>query len=314
MRTEQIKYLLEISVNKSMSAAAEKLCMTTAALSLSIKNLEEELDTQLLLRTNKGVQLTDDGKRLVEIGDRFLQELCALSHKEKIKNYDFHGIIDILTGQNAVDQFFPQMICGFHKEYPNIFVNPIVENITDGLQLLAEQQNIELLFCYDIWNTSRTTGDYDRDKFTFHPLVNGRLYCVASRKLSIAAKKSLSDDIFMKYPYLVYQAKSYQLQDLDSERLRITTGTSGVKPQIILLDNQSVYREMLVNGMGISKNVLLPLKNLHQNDTLAYIPIEEPNKKNMYTFGYFTRKAHPLSTIAQIFVKFLKDYLAAQCV
>lgn len=314
MRTEQIKYLLEIGDNSSLRAAAEKLCMTTAALSLSIKNLEEELDTQLLLRTNKGVQLTADGKRLAEIGSHFLQELSVFSQQTEQKNGAYRGMIDILTGQNAVDQFFPQVICSFHREYPNIFVNPIVENIADGLQLLAEKQSVELLFCYDIWNTARTAKVYDQEKFTFHPLVNGRVYCVASRKLSIAAQKSLSNDIFMKFPYLVYQAKSYHLQDLDSERMRISANAAGAQPQIILLDNQSVYQEMLANGMGISKKVLLPLKNLHQSDELAYIPIEEPDEKRTYTFGYFSRKDRPLSAIAQIFVHYLKNYLAAHCV
>ena len=85
MRTEQIKYWLEIGDNSSLRAAAEKLCMTTAALSLSIKNLEEELDTQLLLRTNKGVQLTADGKRLAEIGSHFLQELSVFSQQTEQK-------------------------------------------------------------------------------------------------------------------------------------------------------------------------------------------------------------------------------------
>ena len=55
MRTEQIKYLIEISEYHSLSAAAEKLCITTAALSLSVKSLEEELGLLLFRRTNKGV-------------------------------------------------------------------------------------------------------------------------------------------------------------------------------------------------------------------------------------------------------------------
>ena len=59
MRTEQIKYLIEISEHHSLSAAAEKLCITTAALSLSVKSLEEELGLLLFRRTNKGVELTE---------------------------------------------------------------------------------------------------------------------------------------------------------------------------------------------------------------------------------------------------------------
>ena len=50
---------------------------------------------------------------------------------------------------------------------------------------------------------------------------------------------------------------------------------------------------MLYNGMGISKKVLLPLKNLHQDERLAYIPIEDENETWLstigftYTLGYF---------------------------
>ena len=314
MRTEQIKYLIEISEHCSLSAAAEKLCITTAALSLSVKSLEEELGLLLFQRTNKGVELTEEGKRFIEIGKRFLQELSALSHKSNTKNDAYYGMLEFFTGQNAIDQFFPQVICEFHKKYPNVYVNPIVESVKNGLQGLAKDDKKELLFCYDIWNSKNREWTYDTSAYTFHILNRAWLYCVVSRKLSIAAETVLSDDVFTKYPYLIFLAKSYNESDLESEKIR-TSSNSAIKcAQVISLNNQLVYDKMLYNGMGISKKVLLPLKNLHQDERLAYIPIEDENETCIYNFGYFTRKNHQLSVVAKVFIEYLKEYLAANCV
>ena len=314
MRTEQIKYLIEISEYHSLSAAAEKLCITTAALSLSVKSLEEELGLLLFRRTNKGVELTEEGKRFIEIGKRFLQDLHALSCKPDIKNDNYQGMLEILTGQNAIDQFFPQVICEFHKKYPNVYVNPIVENIKNGLQSLAKDDGKELLFCYDTWNSKNNGWGYDTTAYTFHVLNRARLYCVVSRKLSIAAEPVLSNDVFTKYPYLIFLAKSYSEADVESEKVRTSVNSTTACAQVISLNNQLVYDQMLYNGMGISKKVLLPLKNLHQDERMAYIPIEDENETCIYNFGYFTRRNHQLSAVAQVFIGYLKEYLAANCV
>lgn len=75
MRIEQLKYLIEISKCKSMSVASENLHLTPQALSISIKNLEEELGVQLLERTNKGASLTQKGWLLTKLTEEFLNKV-----------------------------------------------------------------------------------------------------------------------------------------------------------------------------------------------------------------------------------------------
>ncbi|MBQ3205000.1 MAG: LysR family transcriptional regulator, partial [Peptococcaceae bacterium] len=58
MRMEQLKYLVDIAETKSMSKTAERMFVSPQAVSQSIKQLETELDTELLVRTNMGVLLT----------------------------------------------------------------------------------------------------------------------------------------------------------------------------------------------------------------------------------------------------------------
>ena len=66
IQTTFLWYLLKISQYKSFSAAAEALHISQPALSNGIKSLGEQFNTKLLHRTNKGVSLTDDGKKVVE--------------------------------------------------------------------------------------------------------------------------------------------------------------------------------------------------------------------------------------------------------
>ena len=55
----------------------------------------------------------------------------------------------------------------------------------------------------------------------------------------------LSDDVFTKYPYLIFLAKSYNESDLESEKIR-TSSNSAIKcAQVISLNNQLVYDQML---------------------------------------------------------------------
>ena len=66
MRIEQIHYFVETVNSGSLSNAAQKLKISQPALSISIANLENELNIQLLNRSYRGITLTPKGKLIYE--------------------------------------------------------------------------------------------------------------------------------------------------------------------------------------------------------------------------------------------------------
>ncbi|MBP3628843.1 MAG: LysR family transcriptional regulator, partial [Anaerotignum sp.] len=64
MKIENLKIFLEVAQSESINEAARNLFMTHQNLNKIIKNLEAELNTQLFVRTNKGILLTSNGKEL----------------------------------------------------------------------------------------------------------------------------------------------------------------------------------------------------------------------------------------------------------
>ena len=64
-----------VAARRSFSGAAETLHLSTAAVSMQIKALEEYLQVQLLRRSSHSVELTAEGERLVPYMQRGLDEL-----------------------------------------------------------------------------------------------------------------------------------------------------------------------------------------------------------------------------------------------
>ncbi len=87
MKIENLKIFLEVAQSESINEAARSLFMTHQNLNKIIKNLEAELNTQLFVRTNKGIQLTGSGKELF------------ITASQIVKNYD--SFLDKLQNTNS---------------------------------------------------------------------------------------------------------------------------------------------------------------------------------------------------------------------
>ncbi len=86
MRLEQFKYLLEIGRTGSMNRTGENLHVSQQAISTAIRLLESELQTEILLRTSKGVQLTAAGERVLAAAEDIFDRIGALQEELQSMN------------------------------------------------------------------------------------------------------------------------------------------------------------------------------------------------------------------------------------
>jgi LysR family nitrogen assimilation transcriptional regulator len=77
MEFRQLRYFACIAELQSMTKAAEVLFIAQPALSMQMRNLEEELGVQLLLRHSRGVHLTEAGQVFLEKAIRITRDIEA---------------------------------------------------------------------------------------------------------------------------------------------------------------------------------------------------------------------------------------------
>lgn len=80
MKLEQLTYVLEVAKTQSISKAASNLLISQPGLSVSIKQLENELGTELFVRNRKGVELTETGNSFLIYAKHIIDSVNSLEN------------------------------------------------------------------------------------------------------------------------------------------------------------------------------------------------------------------------------------------
>ena len=121
-----------VAKHKHMTRASEELCISQPAISQAIKKLEDQLDGTLFLRSNKGMELTEEGKMFYGYVKGAL-ELIDNAEKEFTSFKDLSkGEIKIGCSTTLTKLILIDAIEKFHKDYPNIDIN-ITNDLTSNL-------------------------------------------------------------------------------------------------------------------------------------------------------------------------------------
>lgn len=121
MLNEIYEFFLKVSEMGSISKAADKLYISQPALSQQLKNLEKELDASLFIRSNKGIELTGEGKivyKYFSMSEKLLQEMKKeiRDKKNNVKK------IRISAVPTMCNYSLPCMIYHLKQHYPNTSV------------------------------------------------------------------------------------------------------------------------------------------------------------------------------------------------
>lgn len=115
-----LKYFLELSRTLHLTRSAERLGVTQPALSHCLHRIEDEVKTELFIRSKKGLVLTQAGQRLAERAQELIEKwdevlLSAQSEVEKVA-----GTIR-LGCHTAVAQYtLPLFLGDFLKKYSDV--------------------------------------------------------------------------------------------------------------------------------------------------------------------------------------------------
>ena len=111
MRFEQLECLLAVEETGSFVAAAQKLFLTQQAVSMSMKQLEQELGQTILVRENKKIVYTPFGEEVVEFAHNILNQRDAFLEKAHSETHTAEVVqINICSNSCVANMTLPEIV------------------------------------------------------------------------------------------------------------------------------------------------------------------------------------------------------------
>ncbi len=133
----QIRIFLCAVKHMNFSKAAEELHVTAPAVSLQIKEMEEDIGVSLFLREGRRVELTSAGEYFLLYARRIISTLKeADDTMERLRGQDAR-ILKIGLVSTA-KYFVPKILAQFKQEYPKVQIRIDVRNRQQLVELLRE--------------------------------------------------------------------------------------------------------------------------------------------------------------------------------
>lgn len=147
MELRQLSTFIQVAQLKSFSRAAESLGYSQSAVTVQIRQLEEELDTRLFDRIGKHISLTARGAQFLEHAYDVLQEV----NKARLSVWDtgeLHGRLHLGTIESLCFSKLPAVLQAYWERHPKV----VVHVTTGEPEFLIEQMErgeLDLIYILD---------------------------------------------------------------------------------------------------------------------------------------------------------------------
>jgi DNA-binding transcriptional LysR family regulator len=124
----QLQTFILAAQRKSFSAAARELGVSPAAVSQSVRQLEEQLRVVLFTRTTRAVALTDAGRRLLEGAGPAVGQALASLQEVSAQPGEVVGRLKLTVPEVAVPFVITPVLPAFRARHPRVEVEIVADN------------------------------------------------------------------------------------------------------------------------------------------------------------------------------------------
>lgn len=288
MELRVLRYFLAVAREKSISAAAESMCVSQPALSTQIKALEDELGKKLLVRHKRGarkVELTEDGLILQKRAEEIMALVLKTEREIRLSADVIAGDVYISAGETCAVRFFARAFKELSARHPEIRIHVSSGNYSHVVgQLERGIADLGLLY-----------GAVDASEYEAAEIPARETYGVFMRKDSpLAQKESVSPDDLRGLPLIV------SAQDYGGSQNLIWKMGGGRESFNVVATYNLIYNASLLVEEGVGYAVCFDkLLNTSGDSALCFRPFSpEVSTSPLLVW----RKHRPLSKAAAAFL------------
>jgi len=284
----QLQIFLKIVQTKSVTKASEELHLTQPAVSIQLKNFQDQFDIPLTEVVGRKIYITDFGLEIAEAAENIINQVYAINYKTLAYKGQLTGRLKISvvsTGKYVM----PYFLTHFMQRHSGI---ELVMDVTNKHKVVESLENNEVDFAL----VSILPNNLNIEKLD---ILQNKLYLVGSAESTIK-KANSTKEIFKNLPLIFREKGSGTRQTMESffERNNIS-----VLKKMELTSNEAVKQSLLA-GLGYSIMPLIGIKNELHNNELQIIPIKGLPIKTTWSLIWLKGKKH--SPVSKSFLEYLK--------
>src|SRR5918999_627700 len=238
LEVRHLSLVNEIASTGSVTRAAERLHLTQSALSHQLRDIESRLGIHLSLRLGKRMVLTPPGERVLGAARRVLDEIGRTEEDLKLMSQNGKGVLRLCTQCNTGYHWLPPLLQSFHRKFPGVDVQIIVNATDRPIDALLEGQ-IDLAV---------VTSDVDDKRLATQPLFDDELIAVVPATHPFATRAYIEPEDFAEEHLIIYKADRH-----DSYTFTRILGPAGVEPaRVSQVPLTEAILELVKAGLGIS--------------------------------------------------------------
>jgi DNA-binding transcriptional LysR family regulator len=124
----QLRAFVAVAEVLNFTRAAERLGVTSSALSQLVRGLEERVGVRLLHRSTRSVSLTEAGERLLERVRPAVEELAAAIGQTSNLREQPAGLVRVHSFRTPTDLFLKPILKTFNEAYPDVVLDITIDD------------------------------------------------------------------------------------------------------------------------------------------------------------------------------------------
>lgn len=284
----QLQIFLKIVKTQSVTKASEELHLTQPAVSIQLKNFQDQFDIPLTEVVGRKIYITDFGHEIADAAEHIINQVYAINYKTLAYKGQLTGRLKMSVVSTAI-YVMPFFLADFMKEHSGI---ELLMDVTNKNKVVASLENNEVDFALvSILPTTLNIEKLD--------LLQNKLYLVGNA--NIATKRGGNvKDVFKDLPLIFREKGSGTRQKMESF---IEQNKISVQKKMELTSNEAV-KQALLAGLGYSIMPLIGIKNELHNKELRIIPVKGLPIKTTWSLVWLKGKKH--SPVSLSFLDYLK--------
>lgn len=246
----ELEIIKALAEEGNMRKAADRLFLSQPALSQRLQSIEKEWETQLFIRSQKGLELTPEGEIIVDYAKEVLVKREETFEMIASMIDKVHGTLKVACASIVGQTWLPQVLKEYIERYPDAQISLMTGYSSEIVRALNEREA----------HVGIVRGQTDWKGRKVH-LFRDQLYLVDREITSIDQLKETSR------PFIQFKSDSNYHREIQHWWHRHFTRKPGRQ---ITVDQIETCKQLALNGIGYA---ILPAITLTGDEDVNKIPL-----------------------------------------